>query len=365
MLWLKRNILLVISALGALALLGIAIVYLLSEYAVYNSYDESIKQLKDGIKTLSEYNPTPSEANIAIIKNNGVVLKKFMGEAEGLFVTITNQPIAPGPFMILLDKNIAELTREATNSGITLPPRYKFTFGELLGRQIQVALIPDLIIQLEEIRAIASVLFESRISSLQSIQRTPVKGEPTSSNPEFLTDRHVVTNHYGIVAPYVVSFKCFTPELGSVLNRFATNRYFLVVRKIDIQSSEGGPAPAPKADPAEAGGGTMPMPNPNPAMAAPRQPAPGVQPPGKAAKGAGAPKSNLVKILDEKPLLVTMKVDIIKPYKGPPRQVSVASPPAAGAAMTGGNGEPPQPPPGTPPAKSKKSKATMPPDDSP
>lgn len=122
MLWLKRNILLVISALGALALLGIAIVYLLSEYAVYNSYDESIKQLKDGIKTLSEYNPTPSEANIAIIKNNGVVLKKFMGEAEGLFVTITNQPIAPGPFMILLDKNIAELTREATNSGITLPP---------------------------------------------------------------------------------------------------------------------------------------------------------------------------------------------------------------------------------------------------
>jgi len=364
MLWLKRNILLVVSVMGALALLGVAITYLLSEYGVYNSYDESIKQLKDGIKTLSEYNPTPNEANIAIIQNNGVVLKKFMDEAGGLFVSITNQTTNSGQFKILLDKTISELTREATNSGISLPPRYRFTFGELQAQAtIPVTLIADLAVQLEEIRTIALVLFESRISSLQSIQRTPVKGEAASSSAEFLTDRVVTTNHYGIVAPYVVSFKCFTPELAAVLNKFATHRYFLVVRKVEVQSSEGGtPMPAPKRDD-EMMGIPPGFPPGQPAMA-PRTPPTPVAAKGKA--GPVAPKSNLVKLLDEKPLLVTMRIDIIKPYQGPRLAPIAVAPPPPGANMAGGNGNPADAgpnPSGAAASKGKKTKTTERPDD--
>jgi hypothetical protein len=340
MLWLKRNLLLVITGVVSLALLGVAIASLLIEFNDHDSYDVSIKQLEDGINTLKGYDPTPNEANITILKDNAMVLKKFMADAEGLFVNVSNRALESGTFKILIDNTIAELTREATNNGITLPPRYRFTFGEIQSQAVvrPATIIDPLAVHLDEVRTLAGVLFQSRISSLQSLQRVQVKGEPPSSGPEFITDRNVTTNSYGVVVPYTVSFRSFSPELAGVLNRLAHTRTFMVVRKVEVQGTEssGATTPIPKMDgEGMPMAGKMPEGGPGGAGAGLGTTQPGggarpVAPPPAGAKKAVAPtgpRSVFVKLLEEKPLLVTLHVDVIRPYKG--------SKPTAGAATAG------------------------------
>ncbi len=353
MLWLKRNIVLLIGIFSAVAFLTLAVIFMIYEYNDYVAQDIAVTQRLEGIKTLKSYNPQPSEENILVIKNNTSLIKKFMVDADGLFLSVTNQKLDSQRFLVLIDNTIAELTKEATNSSVTLPPRYMFTFGGLKGNpNVAITMIEPLTVQIEEIKAICGVLFRAKIAALQSLQRTPVHGEQqASSSAEYLIGRSVVTNNYGIVVPYRVSFRCFSPELAGVLNGFAGAAHFMVVRTLTIQPADGSGGDATPGNMPGMNTGMTPG-TPMPANPAPTsivipgvgvpQSRPGLPPNPKPGTTPGAntvAKSNKVKVLDEKPLLVTMDVDIIKPYKGP----KLSQMPAA--AVPGASAEPSATPP--------------------
>ena len=325
--WLKRNAVVVMGAGLGLVLLGIAITYTLTEMRIDRQYTADLTQLTQALQQLLAYEPRPSQENIAIVKDNTRTLKKFMGEAEGMFISVTNARMNNEQFKVYLTRAISDLSRAATNSGVSLPPRYSFTFGEI----VPVPTLPDytidpLGIQLEEIKILCAILFQSKIHGLESIQRVPTAIDKPGSM-ELLMDQGVQTNAFSTAVPYRVAFRCFTAELSNVLNGLAQSPYFLMVRAVDVQLMEGGQGPKPGMEPGMMQPGMMqPLGVPVMPQPAPGAPMIGRPPPPKGFAPAPASKTSLVTVLDEKPLKVTVLVNFIKPYKGP----KPAAPPPVG-----------------------------------
>lgn len=332
MLWLKRNAILVFGALGALVLLGVASTYSIQEYRIDRQYSADLAQLTQALQQLLSYEPRPSQENIAILKANIRTLKKFMADSEEMFISVAPPPRTTPEFKIHLLRFISDLSRDATNANVAIPPRYAFTFGEVVPEsQLPDYVIAPLSVQLDEIKVLCAILFDAKIHGLESIQRVPTQIDK-AGNMDCLRDDQVQTNAFSISVPYRLSFRCFTAELSGVLNGLAQSPHFIVVKTAEVQSLDGSQAPPPAMPPG------MMMPPPGapgapPVPAVPKAPVPGA-PKAMPGKGVapGPPKSSLVTVLDERPLKVSLLVHFIKPYKGPkpaaPGKAAPVRPPA-------------------------------------
>ena len=368
MLWIKRNLFLVIGCAVALAMLGGAVWFVIAEVQADEQASTDLGQVSESLKTMLASDPRPTQENIGIIRNNTKKLKQFMTNAEAMFLTVTNQLLTPDAFQRYLAKTTSDLSHDATNANVSLPPRYAFTFGELAGlTTVPPYTIQPLTTELEEIRAICTLLFQSKVQKLESLQRVPIASADKPGNPEH-TQRVNQTNAFSIAAPYTVTFRCFSAQLANVLNVFSRASQFLVVKTLEVaaEGSEakfndsgmmpGMPAsgmpgmpPTLGVPPPPVGGGVPPPPvggGAPPMLGMPGMPGipggiPGmpVRPP-VPAKGTqpGKLAPTMTIVLDEKPLLVTMQVDFIKPYKAPKpvvpgKRPAAAAAPAAPAAM--------------------------------
>jgi hypothetical protein len=190
------------------------------------------------------------------------------------------------------------------------------------------------------VKAICDILFQAKINSLDSLRRESISADDASSAQAQTdyTTRHSITNELAVMAPYDITFRCFSAELASALAGFASSPYSLLVKTINVE-----PAPATPEEATQVATSQMPMaapqviaappPPPGPSAAAERDafnrryglgpegsrrfptPAPQVVPqpqvvpaPGTATSGRGG----LPTVLDEKQLKVTISVDVVK-----------------------------------------------------
>ncbi len=348
MLWIKRNLMLVIGVVVALALLGGAVFYLIYNFDENSARDEDLEKLKVELDQLKS-GVFPSEANIALVKTNVAQVMKFIGTAEDLLAHEAPKATTASQFSIALPRVLDDLRRDATNASVDLPPRYEFTFGEVkaMTRLPAYALEP-LAARLSEVRTICGVLFKARVRGLESLNRVAAfADEPKGA--DLLTDRVEQTNSMStnvsvIVTPYRVVFRGFSGDLSAVLNGFSATKDFFVVRQVSVEPA-GGMADSPGG--MSPGGPMTPMMAPNPfqpptlpgGMQPPAPPAmnPGVPRPPAPKTGVVAapppPKSSLVKVLDERPLRITLVLDVIKVTRKPMAGPTGAAP-APGGAIT-------------------------------
>ncbi len=200
---------------------------------------------------------------------------------------------------------------------MNLPPQYYFPFQVQSSKlTISQSSLEPLAVQLGEVKAITEILFAARINDLEGIQRVRVSEDDAQGLQSDYTDQQPTTNDLAILMPYVVSFRCFTPELARVVSGFATSPNPFVVKWINVQPASGTASPDENAaatpNPYAANPyGRIPY---NPydrygsryAVAPPNaeQPTPG-QPP------AGG-KGGLQTVLKEQLLHVTLEVEIVK-----------------------------------------------------
>lgn len=351
MLWIKRNLFLVIGGVISLALLGGAAFYLYNSFYDNDDQDAALEALKAELQQFGT-GTYPSEENISQVKSNTAVAQVFMGEANRLLAVEPQRPLSPPAFSIELTKALDRLRRDATNSSVELPPKYEFTFGEIKARaSVLPYTVEPLHAQLQDISTLCGVLYKAKVRAIESINRVPAyAADPGGA--DLLTDlaprtNNVATNVNIVSTPYRLTFRGFVSELTAVLNGLAQTREFVVIRQMDLDAggaaaplSPGmgmdpmGMSPMPAMSPLGGLGGAPPgfgapggavgLPGmANPAMApnpAPAQPVrPVVQPrPGVGAGGPPPPKSSLTPILDEKPLRVTLVVDVIKARRTAP-----------------------------------------------
>lgn len=331
MLWIKRNLVLVIGIAVSLLLLGGAAYYLYNNELEDFARDGELEQMKVKLDQLST-GIFPSEDNIAAVRSNVVQVLQFSTEAERM---LAQEPVKAGTqrFSVLLPRVLDELLRDATNAAVELPPKYKFTFGEVMGMpSIPSYGLEPLGSRLAEIKTICEVLFKARVRGIESLQRVAAFADEPKG-PDLLLDRAEQTNSLApgvnvTVTPYRVVFRGFSGDLSTVLNTLSSTKEFFVVRQVDVES----------ATPGIGGAGLMNQGIMNPGMMTPGAfgaPGPGAPPgmstPGLAPmgppggvrpgvpKGLGGvgtappvPKSSLTKILDEHPLRISLVLDVIK-----------------------------------------------------
>jgi hypothetical protein len=249
-------------------------------------------------------------------------------------------------FTALLRRTLDQLHREAGQSSVALPPRYDFTFQAI---KPKVTFAPGslqlLAARLGEVKAICDVLFRAKVNALESLRRERVSSDdnPQEAAGDYL-EQQSVTNDLAVLTPYEISFRCFSSELGAVLDGFRGSPHGFIVKTVNIE-------PAPALVTTEQAGAVAYAPLVTP-VPTPATPPPGVAeslmasevlaqryrdrygmgpatppaaavavapaPTGIPASGV-APRGGLQTILNEKLLRVSLLVNVVKPLPRPQR----------------------------------------------
>jgi hypothetical protein len=240
-----------IGSLVALALMGFAGWYLYSKWQLNNDIlgklDEQYAKLKD----FNGKNPHPGSGkidNIKVAKDQKLELLAYMQKSRQYFQPCPSIPapesgkLTSQDFSSALSRTIDQMLHEATKSSVTLPPKdtkgqtYSFSFA---AQRESLAYAPGsldpLSVQLGEIQAICTVLFQAKINALDNLRRERVSEDDLRGpQTDYLPDKSV-TNDLAVLSPYEITFRCFSQELAAVLAGFASSPYGLVVKTINVE----------------------------------------------------------------------------------------------------------------------------------
>ena len=136
--WVKRNLYFVIGSAVALVLMGLAGFYLYSGWKHKNEVFAKLSEQYTELKRLYDLDPNPGSEkvnNIKAAKEQQEVVRALIGEASKLFVAPPRIPNPEGTnrvtseeFTSQLRRTIDQLQRDATNSSVTIPAKYNFSF---------------------------------------------------------------------------------------------------------------------------------------------------------------------------------------------------------------------------------------------
>ncbi len=329
MAWIKRNLFFVISVAVGLLLTGYCAWLLYSSLNDNSGVSEEYKSTLENLNAIRRKTPYPSKDNIQAAKADQERVRLFLADFRKRFAPFPAPPTKDEKgFKTYLEDNLVRFRAEATNAGVLLPPDYSFAFSGLIGKlTYPPGSIGPWMQQLEEIDAILDILYRAKINYLDGLERVPVSADDNGTGDCLKAD--TVTNQWGIVTPYKITFRGFSAEIAAVIEGFARSSNCFIIKAIvvgpdtSVQSSVGQPFPQqPTAAYAPRPQNPNPPQYPNPAynragrdrgMPAGMRSAPvpvAAAPVAPVAVGAGfAPP---VTILSENPLLVTVSIDVVK-----------------------------------------------------
>lgn len=350
--WIKRNLLFVVGLAVAVVLLGVGIFYFLGQMTAATEATQALEDASGKLDTLYKRDPFPNDANIKAAKAEQ--------ERVAAFKKTVLQFFAPPPlpekldtasFKALLENSIADLNAQAQRYGVKLPEKYSFTFeSQRQQMQLDQKSLTPLSVQLQDIKQISTILFNSKIHELVSFKRSGVASNEVSGSDLLVkkTSSNAITGV--VIYPYEVGFNCFSGELSAILAALASSKEMIVVKTINIErADEATTLEAPGVSSAPVGGmdpalmsryGLRPG-GMSPAMmmryglgGRPGAGAPAAVAPTTASAGSSKPGGP---VLDEKALRVTLGIDVLKlmPVKTPPP--AAAKPAAARPAAAPAN----------------------------
>lgn len=323
--WIKNNIGLIITIVVLLALAGGAVVFLLSGIKADQEADAEFKKQSASFSQVTGASHYPSDANIAVATEDAQWLTGFVSDVR----PVLERPVPPIldaiSFKSQLETEIAGLNDMASSIGVELPARYGFTFtAQRAAVSFPANGLPALTAQVDEIKALCSVLFENRVHSIDLLQRVKAYPEENSASNDYIPGKMSVTNAIGaVISPYLVSFRGFSSELGGVLSGLQNSDTYFVVKSISASPVT---ARAVRAA-ASLDMGGMNMGAPSQRGGARTASAPTAATP---ASAAGA----LETILEEAPMRFTLHLEVVKiPVVASTQPAEAATSPAAMQGM--------------------------------
>lgn len=315
--------------------MGLAGWFLYAKWSLNEATMEKLNQDYEEMGRLNSQRPHPGAGqvdNIKAAKEQQKQWRDYLLTARKNFQRIPPIPDLPKPsdqdVSGALSRTIAEMQLEATNASVSLPAGYNFSFEAQKARiSFAAGSLEPLASQLGEIKAICDALFAAKINSLDYVRRERVSADDfgtTASVADYLEEKSV-TNELAVLTPYQLSFRCFSSELAAVLAGFANSPYALLVKTMNIE-----PALAMAEPPPQGAGAITPYNYTPPPMPPPESPEaalarrfglPGGVGQRPVAAGAatryaqgGQPgaKGGLPTVLDERPLKITMDLNVVK-----------------------------------------------------
>ncbi len=338
MAWVKRNLIfLIIIAVG----LGSHRVWRVSSVCGVLGANQGISSeyssTVDQVQTLQKATPPPTKENIDAAKADQKRVEQFLTTFKKAFAPFPTAPtVDDRGFVEHLALMLRQFGMEATNNGVQLPNDYYFSFSEQRQNvRFSAECLDPLMQEMEEVKIILRILYAAKINYLENLQRIPACQDDNSGEDCLYTSS--ISNQWGLVTPYKVTFRGFSTEVASVLMGFADSSNCFVVKYLNVRPSF---APLPQVSDTEpAAQQQMYM---QPQYAAPppmddeggegrsrrnyrRQMPQQMMPTQPEATGPAPPET----ILRETPLYVTMVVDVVK-LNAPPPPEAAKAPNAAG-----------------------------------
>lgn len=236
--WIKRNVFFFASCVVALLLIAGAVFFAFSQMDADTAIQEELAQQVNEANRLATLSPSPTKDNISAVKKEEKRVDEVRGDLSGYFPPYrSTQKMDVQNFKSFLEKAIAELTDEAAKANVALPPKYSFTFGPHRTLfQFSPGSIEAWVDQIQDLRAICGVCFQAKLNTLDNVQRATASLDDKNSTE--LLAQSVLTNASGTTfSPYVISFRCFSQELGDVLAGFANAPDCIVVKHIAVAPS--------------------------------------------------------------------------------------------------------------------------------
>jgi hypothetical protein len=253
MAWIKRNLYFVIGSVIALALMGLAGYFLYSQWAANNQILASLNDDYEKLKRLNSAPILPGSGqtdNIKLAKEQREQLREFLKKPRahfGRIPPIPDQPkITDQDFTSALSHTLDQLQKDATNSSVTIPANYAFSF-EAQRPKVQFAAgsLAPLSVQLGEVKAVCDILFQAKINSLDNVRRERVSTDDNTGPQTDYIPEHSMTNELAVMTPYEMTFRCFSTELAAVLAGFANSSNGYIIKTINVE-----PAPITAEAPA-------------------------------------------------------------------------------------------------------------------
>lgn len=224
----------------ALVLLGAAGWYLYSKWDLNTTNLANLNQAYADLKALNDKNPNPGGENIKIAKEQKKELTDYAGRARKYFQKIPQIPDLPKKtdrdFASALSRTIDQLRRDSTNASVNIQENYNFSFqAEKLKINFDQRGLEPLSTQLGEVKAICDVLFQARVNALDGLRRERVSADDQSGPATDYLGENSTTNSQAILTPFEVTFRCFSPELASVLAGFASSPNGWIVKTINVE----------------------------------------------------------------------------------------------------------------------------------
>jgi hypothetical protein len=225
--------------------------FLYSKWDLNNQVFNQLNDTSEQLKRLAQQNPHPGNAkidNIKAAKDQVQGLHEYIQKTRAYFHRIPPIPDEPKisdmSFSTALSRTLNQLQRDATNSSVTLPTEYAFSFdAQRRALSFAAGSLQPLSVQLGEVKAIADVLFQAKVNSLERIRRERVSGDDANgSQSDYLIEKST-TNELAVMTPYELTFNCFSTELAAVLSGFASSANGIIVKNFNVE-----PAPAPSPE---------------------------------------------------------------------------------------------------------------------
>ena len=310
--WIKRNLFIVIGGVVTLALLGAGGFYIYKDWTRNSDAADKLNEIYGTLKNLQQQQPSPGNEkvdNTKIAKDQEQQVRAWIASSRNYFQSIPAIPadnVSSETYAGALRRTIDVLQHEADDAGVMLPPKYDFSFSaqRTLVKFADGSLSP-LAEQLGEVKAIADTVFSARVNALDGIQRVRVSPDDAAGSPGDYIDERPVNNDLAVITPYVVTFRCFTPELSHVIGAFATSSNTFLIKSINVQPAGSSAFAAPTDAGMQPGG----MPG---ALLPPGMMQPGMMPAPTAPVQPTAGKGGLQTILKEQVLRVSLEVGLVK-----------------------------------------------------
>jgi hypothetical protein len=321
MVWIKRNLLFVISIALGLLLTGYCAYLLHSCLNANAGVKEEYNSTLSNLQMIQQKSPFPSVENIQAAKADQDHVRLFLASFRKKFKSFPVPPVEDERgFNTYLKDSLVRFRAEATNAGVLLPEDCSFAFSGLKEKlTYPPGNIAPWMQQLEEISAILDVLYGAKINYLDDLQRVPVSSDDTGAGLQAAS----VTNQLGVVTPYKIIFRGFSTEIAAVMEGFARSSNCFIIKAIDVAPDKSVPSTVVQPF-AQQPAVTYIRPRQNPYSLAQNHLRPGMGMPGMRpapAPVAAAPVASIsvaaassppVTILSEHPLLVTVSIDVVK-----------------------------------------------------
>lgn len=241
--WIKKNMVFVVSCAVALLAIGASVYYLLGQMQKYEEVGGRLDSVVSRVNGFVQKRPHPGHGevdNIERATQDIATLDAFKAELTRTFKSTPVGEESEQAFKSALADMLAFIEREGGRTGLTTPTNFTMSFtAQKVGFRFASNSLGPLNMQLADLSEITRILVAARVNSIEAYRRVAVseddKGEWAVAD-EYIRNIKIKTNEFtgAVIHPYEVEFRCFSYELGKVLEGIAASPYSLILKTIKI-----------------------------------------------------------------------------------------------------------------------------------